>query len=255
MSLSFPTPLDAQLFQAVANNKSLDQVLECLQKGARVDVPFTLNYEIVRETTHRFSLTALEGLLMGWDWANLLPVLQQIGPLPPMVLPNAASAVHTLHRLNDKWHLADNYTPQQRMFAQNITNIQYAIRIWKDPCALPTPWEVVACKDFDFSLNAQPDIPLLVQTLSKWPKISTPEESMFLERVQTVFPMPLGALACIRVGVDEPLWETSLYQQLLKRIALDANPQVAQMDQQIKTCLLEQALTPFASRPTPVRKL
>lgn len=255
MSLSFPTPLDAQLFQAVSQNTSPDQVLECLHKGARVDVLFHLNYEILREHTTRVSLTALEGLLMGWEWGNLLPVLQKIGPLPPMVLPNAASAVHALYRLTDKWHLGSDYPPNQRMFAQNITNIKYAIRMVREPCALLTPWEVIACKDFDFNLNNHPDIPLLVETLSNWPKISTPEELAFLERFQTIFPLPLGALACIKIGVGEHLWETPAYQKLLKRIAMDSHPQVAQMDQQINACILERAVAPFANRPTLVRKI
>lgn len=221
LSLALPSPLDAELFKTVTTTQDVDRVILLMDQGARLDVPFNLDYELLRETTTTFTLTSLEALMVGWDLPAISRVLNHWGPLPDVVLPNIASALHTVNYVKtDACRSSiEKYTRQEINLLWNISAMSRAIDNWSTTFFAPTIWECIVCKNL---VNPKIDeLSNIVQALGNVPLVSN--EST-LSRILGVAKNhdTYGVLLCTKFGVNPQLHHHDIYQQLHQRAL--ANP-------------------------------
>lgn len=229
MNLSFPRLLDAQLFKATTI-QDVAQTIELYTQGARLDVVFDLNYEISREHTTHFSLTALEAIFVGWDLDKLAQVVAGIGPLPDAILPNIRSALHAVARVRNEITRLD-FTKDQR-FLNNMRLMVEGSNLWGNAFVATTYWECIAHKD----LNDKSLLERVVGDLSgNIPTLSDPQA---LERIYQMVQrasFTCGCLLFTKLGMDPPTYDNADYENLIKK-SLEH-----QFEPRVSRVLIEQA--------------
>lgn len=208
-NLSFPSVLDAQLFEA-ATTQDVARVLDLYAQGARMDVVFDLNYEISRDRTTHFSLTALEAVFIGWDLDKLAQVVAGIGPLPGVVLPNIRTALHSVSHVREDLTRSPIIS-KEHYFINNIRLMAAASDLWGNPFVATTYWECIAPKE----LHDKSAFEQVVKNLQgNIPATSDPKvlERIFQMAQRASF--TCGCLLFTTFGVDPTVEDTVDHQKL-----------------------------------------
>lgn len=220
-ALSLPSNVDAQLFKAITTTRDIDSVTRLIDQGARIDTPFSVNYELLRGQTTTFTLCALEALLVGWDLIPLSRILHHLGPLPDVMLPNIATALHTVNYVkNESTRSAvEKYNTHEKSLLWNLAGMCSAMDCWHTTFLTTAVWECIVCKSVT---NAQhTELPNIIHALGNLPIIS---DETSLERVWGVAKNyeTCGVLLCTKFGVAEELRSSETYQKLHQKSL--ANP-------------------------------
>lgn len=233
LSLALPSNMDAQLFAVVLKGTSAQDVIRLLDAGARLDVSFSLDYEIKHRQTTHVTLTAIEALFVGWDLLSLSQVVAHIGVLPDIAFPNISSAFHQVHYVADDFYRnADCLSEKKLLFGllEMMNNSNY----WSTPFFTPSMWECIAHKDLEKDQHMH--LSTIAHALRNLPKIS---ESTSLDRV-THIPksnkVKCGTLLCAKMGIHEDLHHSKKYQCLSEK-TIDHI-----LEPQIVSCILEREI-------------
>ncbi len=216
-ALSLPSTLDADLFKAVTTSHKVDTVNQLIDQGARLDVVFNLDYELVRDATTTFRLASLEALMVGWDLPKISKILMHWGPLPDVVLPNIATALHTIRhdsRKSNSYSTLGHYTTDEKFLVWGLRVMSSTLDYCNPSFFTPTLWECIAFKTLDKNQSAA--LPNIIQALRNLPPII---DENSLARVLSVAKNHenLGVLLCTKFGVAPHLHATETYQQLYQR--------------------------------------
>lgn len=211
--LSLPSNVDAQLFKAVTTTRDIDNVTRLIDQGARMDAPFSMNYELLRGQTTTFTLTALEALVVGWDLISLSRILNHWGPLPDVALPNIANALHTInHVKNDTVRSAvEKYNNHEKVVLWSLTAMCAHYQLWSTTFFTPTLWECIVGKNVPNTQHNE--LPNIIHALGNLPLIS---DETSLERVWCVAKNQDsgGLLLCTKFGVAHELHSSEIYRKL-----------------------------------------
>lgn len=214
LPMALPSNLDAQLFHLVSNGKNAAEVIDLLDAGARIDLPFSLDYEIKRGQTTHIILTAIEALFVSWNLVDLSKVLTHVGPLPNIVFPNISSALHQVHYAKDDVYR--NWWSANQKVLLGLTQIMNNSNFWNTPFFAPNMWECIAHKDLEKELHSH--LPSIANALRNIPKLS---DLTSLERVVHIpksNTIQCGTLLCTKMGVDDNLHHTEAYQYLTNKM-------------------------------------
>jgi len=214
LSLALPSNLDAQLFAMVLKGTSAQEVIRLLDAGARLDVPFSLDYEIKRSQTTHITLTAIEALFLGWNLLNLSQVVAHIGKVPDIVFPNISSALHQVNLAKDDLYRNWDYSSEKRVLfglEEMMTNSNF----WSTPFFTPSMWECIAHKDLEKDQHMH--LSTIAHALRNLPKIFDPTSLDRVTHIPKSNKVKCGTLLCTKMGVHENLHHSKEYQYLSEK--------------------------------------
>lgn len=230
LSLSLPSHVDAQLFQLVSSGKNVTDVIRLLDAGARLDIPFSLDYEIKRGQTTRITLTTIEALFVGWDLVSLSQVVAHMGVLPDVVFPNISSALHQVHYAKEDLYCSWDHSSEKKLLF-GLLNMLKNSNYWTTPFFAPSMWECIAHKDLEKEQHL--DLRTVAHIFRNLPKISDPTSLDRVTHIPKSNKVKFGTVLCAKMGVHEDLHHSKEYQYLTEKTLQHI------LEPQIVSCLLE----------------
>ena len=214
LSLALPSHVDAQLFQLVSSGNNAAEVIRLLDAGARLDIPFSLDYELKRGQTTHITLTAIEALFLGWDLVDLSEVLAHVGPLPNIVFPNVSSALHQVHYAKEDLYRSWDHSSEKKLLF-GLLNMMKNSNYWTAPFFATSMWECIAHKDLEKEKHL--DLPTVAHIFRNLPKISEPTSLDRVTHIPKSNNVKFGTVLCAKMGVHEDLHHSKEYQYLTEK--------------------------------------